>query len=678
MKKILPFLLILCLSCSLTYAAPSVSSSSQLETNILAVKDLIQVPETLSEFTHRSHIDSENQLSYYFNWQDPKNEIGSAYAILEADGRILSYELYLRNEKSSPLAKISYDDGLKHAQTFLNRVASDYKAELVLNPNKHINNTSFTYYFDHYIHGIPVLNETVAITVNNQTGTIEQFNSFPTYKGTYSTHIPTIDYNTAKALYLEKVGLPPIYKVYKNYETKASSSFPIYLFNNRNHTGILASTGEVFTPYYNRWDVTKNTEDMAASGSSSGGLTESEQKAVDDLKILISEEEALTKAQTYFSRIKPNGTYQARLYYDKWDKAYYYSFSFGKENWPNESFTSMNLVVNAKTGDILSYDLSLPYTEEKLNIDVSNAAQAASYDLLKKLEPNKLSSTQFESVSSHNTIDYSCSYSRLVNNMAVYGEGFYTNYDARLGEITNYSKVWTEDLPFEAIDAYLKPAYAEPILSNVFKQLNFKLYYTPKTKNERVLAYCIDTTNAGFDPKTGYEINPMDGTPIETILTPSYYSDLAGHWCEPIVITLLNSNIYLPGDTFRPNEIITEGDFLRLLYGYPEEPIARIYQYASSLPFIDSKDFKATAPLTRIRAIQLLISYLNYNEVAKLSSIYTYPYADSVQDDEVGYIALAYGLGILEQDPKLSFNSSLGLTRGEAAKWIYNMKHIGQ
>nr|WP_307990953.1 YcdB/YcdC domain-containing protein [uncultured Niameybacter sp.] len=678
MKKLLPFLLILCLSCSLTYATPSVSSSSQLETNILAVKDLIQVPKGLSEFTHRAQTDSQNQLRYYFTWQDPKNEIGSAYATLEADGRILSYELYLRSEKSNPLAKISYDDGLKYAQTFLNQVASDYKNELILNPDKHINNTSFTYYFDHYIHGIPVLNETVAITVNNQTGVIEQFNSFPTYKGTYSTHVPTIDYNTAKTLYLEKIGLSPIYQVYKDYETKTSSSFPVYLFNNQNYTGILASTGEVFTPYSNRWDLAKNTEDLAASDGSSRNLTESEQKAVDDLKILLSEEEALAKAQTYFSRINPNGTYQTRLYYDKWDKAYYYSFSFGKENWAKESFTSINLVVNAKTGEILSYNLSLPYTEEKLTIDASDAAKSTSYALLKKLQPNKLSSTQFESVSSYNTIDYSCTYRRFVNNMAVNGEGFYINYNARLGEITNYSKVWTQDLSFESIDSYLKPNYAKPILTSIFKELNFKLYYSQKSKNERVLVYCMDTTNAGFDPKTGYEINPMDGTPIETILTPSYYSDLAGHWCEPIVLTLLNSNIYLPGATFRPDEIITEGDFLRLLYGYPEEPIARIYQYASSLPFIDSKNFKATTPLTRIRALQLLISYLNYHEVAKLSSIYTYPYADSVKDDEIGYIALAYGLGILEQNPKLSFNSSQGLTRAEAAQWIYNMKRIGQ
>lgn len=674
MKKLLPILLIFCLTCSLTYAAPSVSSSSQLETNILAAKDILHVPETLSEFTHNTYTDSDNQLRYTFNWQDPKNEVGSASATLEADGRILSYELYLHNEPTNALAKISYHEGLKYAQAFLDLVASDYKDELVLNSDKHINNTSFTYYFDHYINNIPVLNETVAITVSNQNGIIQQFNSFPSYNGTYSTPIPTIDYNTAKTLYLEKIGLNPIYQIYKNYETRTSSSFPVYLFNNPNYTGILASTGEVFIPYFNRWDLMTSTEALASSDSSSKYLTESEQKTVDDLKILISEEEALTKAQTYFSRIKPNGIYESRLYYDKWDKAYYYSFSFDKENWPNESFTGMNLVVNAKTGEILSYDLFLPYTEETLTIDASHAAQTASYALLEKLEPNKLSSTQFESVSSYNTVDYSCTYRRIANNMDVSGEGFYTNYDARLGEITHYSKVWTQDLLFESIDVYLKPSYADSILSTIFKQLNFRLYYVSKTQNERVLVYCMDTTNAGFNPKTGYEINPMDGTPIESVITPSYYSDLTGHWCEPIVLTLLNSNIYLPGDTFRPNEIITEGDFLRLLYGYPEEPIAKIYQYASSLPFIHSNDFKATTPLSRIRALQLLISYLNYNDIAKLSSIYTYPYTDSVKVDEVGYIALAYGLGILDQNPKLSFNPYQNLTRAEAAKWIYNMK----
>ncbi len=171
-------------------------------------------------------------------------------------------------------------------------------------------------------------------------------------------------------------------------------------------------------------------------------------------------------------------------------------------------------------------------------------------------------------------------------------------------------------------------------------------------------------------------------------------TDVSGHWAEASIQLLLRRNVVnvFPDQTFRPNEPVTRGDFVKWLVvssGLPPRP-GRVSIFAdvpSSHPaaaYVDAAvafgllpqrpSFLPDAPMQRAEAVSLTVTALGYTfEEAGLASS-PLPYDDTVLLPDLTRGAIAVALGseppLLREPFALSFRPADAMTRGEAASLL--------
>ena len=123
-------------------------------------------------------------------------------------------------------------------------------------------------------------------------------------------------------------------------------------------------------------------------------------------------------------------------------------------------------------------------------------------------------------------------------------------------------------------------------------------------------------------------------------------------------------NVNFEGEKFMPEKEITEKEFMDMLnkLGY----------------YINSKENKEErSSLSKIDAIKLIIDTLGLTKVAELKDIYKADFNDVnlVKNDDVGYVALAKALGIIEGDHVGNLTPDKKVTRAEAV--VMALKLVG-
>lgn len=135
------------------------------------------------------------------------------------------------------------------------------------------------------------------------------------------------------------------------------------------------------------------------------------------------------------------------------------------------------------------------------------------------------------------------------------------------------------------------------------------------------------------------------------------YSDLDGHWIADTARILADVEIGFEGGEFRPEKIITEGEFLKLSQSM------NIY-----IP-IGNGD----GELDKISAVRSILNSYGYEKVAKIKGIYKTDFADNdtIKEDDLGYTAIAFGLGIVKGDG-INADVYSKLTRAQAMSLLVN------
>ena len=139
------------------------------------------------------------------------------------------------------------------------------------------------------------------------------------------------------------------------------------------------------------------------------------------------------------------------------------------------------------------------------------------------------------------------------------------------------------------------------------------------------------------------------------------YSDIEGHWAEEIIKKFAYANIGFEGGKFLPDADITAEEFANILSA------CAIYGY--------TENFDAQAKsITRTDAVKYIISYLGYEKVAELENVFITDFADNtkLKAEDVGYIAIARGFGIVEGDGN-TFRPYDNLTRAEALQICFKV-----
>ena len=489
-------------------------------------------------------------------------------------------------------------------------------------------------------------------------------------------------FTTAEAAqrYAQTAGAELNYYTYYDSQKKAPTVFLGYNMDQSSGKALNAETGEMVNVYSDyRWGYGRTanaSKDMGAGGASDeAALTPEEQSAVENVAGLISKDKAeslLRAAAGFGSSIKLQGTYLGKDYSQPDEYRY------------RLSFDSAYGVVDAKTGEVLSFDLydrgdktgRVTLTEEQ--------ALAKAEAFAKKLAAEKFAQTElkdsgtavsvYKNSGAEEQQAYSFFFRRLENGIGVANNGLRVTVDTRDGAITSYETTWVKVSFPEASGVITSGAAFEKFNEKGKLQLTYV-----KTDVDQVsLVYAFENS------VTSYLIDGFKGTQIDRTgkayqdgLVPEY-RDIAGHWAESRIQALRNNGYYLSGEQFRPDAAITQEDFLRYLYapGWAGTDQDEFYQMLERRKIVTAGEKAPDRAVTRQEAAKFMVRYLGFDKLAQKSGIFKDLFADKVEDSYKGYAAVCYGLGVMTGDEKGRFNGGAQMTRAEAAAALYQLLNV--
>ena len=458
--------------------------------------------------------------------------------------------------------------------------------------------------------------------------------------------------------------LPALYKTYYDWKTEEKSSFLVYKLHNGERKGIDAATGALVVHYkdednelYKEAATEESQSITAKNDSGASGLTPSERKAVEETKGLLGVEVILDKVAKHFPRVKSATVSRNNLY--KQQETYVRQIVLKDE----VNKTNVSLTVDAKTAEIENYYFWSSTSPETAEYHWSEK-EAASF--LSQVAPQQFKETKLieDDYTNEDMTTTNYYYGRLVNHLLVDGEGLSITYDQRLGEVTSYSKNWSQ-MSFKSPEGMMSKESA-------VKNIGLELVYMETDQGVYRLAYTTRESYMLLDAFTGKEVD-YSGKVIEEE-AQKFYTDLKGHPKEVLIKKLFDSGIYLKGEKLKPDMPVSEEDFLNLLcqvtQGYEldeNENVSEWYKEITGKATIEKKQ-----TLTRENAVYYMINATTYKKIAGVSELYVYPFDDKQYDEALkGYISLAYGLKLIQKDEEGLFRPEDRLTRAEALEMMY-------
>ena len=373
-----------------------------------------------------------------------------------------------------------------------------------------------------------------------------------------------------------------------------------------------------------------------------------------------------------------------------------YSRSVGEEVY-TRTFT-----VDARTGDVQWLYSYIPWNEDSKAVLSEAEAQAKAEAFLEAyygeqfshLALYETSGEEIELADSDTSVSsYSFRFARQENGY-FFPDHYYTvRIDSTDGAVCGLNYQYDEETTFAspegiisadaALDAWMdtyevtlgyllvpqKLTGSDPVILRL-EQMGLTAFYYLK------LGYGMERKDSyrGIDAKSG---QPM-GYSWQSEDAGLTYSDIAGCWVEDDVMRLAQFNVGYAGGVFQHSKDLTQWDFVCLLYSlsyYPLDPAAateternEAYAAAYRMGALTRAERDDGKILTRGELVRCLLDAAGYGSVARLEGIFTCSYSDrdTISESELGYAALAQGLGLISG----TYAGGSTATRGQAAAML--------
>lgn len=716
-RKVAIFLTIVLMLTALLPATVFAADDKGMESVLKIVKSRITIPSDYTEFTYS--VNSYNGTTRWeFNWSKKGSTDKSPYNVIaDSNGNILNYNHYINNTYNErKLPKISKDTARATAEAFIKKIYPDIYSKLKYIPvNQTVISSDYSLSFTRIQDGVVVPDNSVNLSIDSNTGEVSSYYCnwtdglvFPAAKDIKSL-------KEAQDIYKEKIGLRLVYdwngdaenpKIFAKYAPKFT--FPTY---------IDAVTGELTTlnqyVYYDGMSAAYD-EKMKMSkeyNRDSGALTPEEIRSVEEISKLKTQSEAekIARELTEIGLTSEYTLMDSNLIKD-WSigRNYVWNMSFQKrasETSKEGSYVSVR--INASTGEIINFNRNYSHNEnEKAAFDRA-AAKTAVDNFVKSFKSDKYNDLIYDDTVDKNdylikmgkqeTDSYSFIYYRKVNGIPFLGNKIQITFDAINGKITYFAMNWS-DTKFPSIEKVLPiDKVYDKLFSSVGLELEYRFDYSdnaqdsdkivkrPETaSNPKIkLVYALKQDKpANFDAITGNIIN-YDGEPYREI-TDIVYTDIKGNFAEQQIKTLASSGIYLEGTQFKPNDKITQLDFLTLLaktldyYGTftnDSKAIDNLYSFLINRGIVKESEKAPGSNVTRIAAAKFFVRAMGYEKVAEIKGIYKTVFRDADKlGNNLGYAAIVQGFNIMNGIGSgiISFLPDQKMSRAEAAVAIYN------
>ncbi len=642
---------------------PVYAAQSDAESILVEVKGIIDISEDMTEFNY-SEREENGKKSYIFNWEN-EDYTKSCNMSVNSEGKITSYYYYddTRLDGKKKIINKNVDDARKAAVEFLAKTYPEYMnahAEdglIESNVSLRVVNGAkrFSFMYDLTHNGVKVEgnNVNISVSVTNDDALVVNMYANIDFEAKFSDEEKG---SAGKEEYKKQFPIDMLYQTFYN-----ESGEEVKLIYTVEKGYISTKDGSVIERYgenniYNM-SAEKTADDDAGGMGGSRRLMPKEIEELTNMDSLISKAE-LEKKLREMPELKV--TDKMVLEYSdtfKTENGYETRISLGTKD-DDEDYRYLSATFDAQSGEILYiYNGAKEDNYDKLTDEEKAKARKAAQEFAEKCAGDKIKETKADE-----DRDGFCA-TRLVNNIPYPENNVVAKYSIKDSMIKYYRVIWDEDTSKfpDAEKAIGKDEAYEKALDIAKPE-----YVYVNTKDGYVLALTI-AKNVSLDAVTGEDTDRLEEErPV--------YEDISGHWAEKEIKALLDQDIYLAGNSFRPDEAINQADMLSLFTSaiYDGSYItARGFDYDWFIRVthvIDKEDIDPDKLMTREEAFEAFAAMLGFEEITKLD-IYKPSFEDAAAfTNGIGSAEILKGMKIIIGD---SARPTDKLTRAEAAVMVY-------
>lgn len=647
------------LSMTLSAFVPCVFADDTMEKIVIDVKNRAGITDEYPDFSS-DYYESGNMTVYHLGWSDDddKKSISVTY---NSDDVITSYNKYefVDDPKIDlSIPAISADEAKAAAQSFIDKLNPNNKGEFEVGDGNGVNSAlsgDYSFSVEQLKNGAKINNSYGRINVERDTGEVKSMYISYEHIDNFADISSVVPADEAKKAYKAELGLELVYQSYG--DDKKIVMFPAYV-EKEDDKYINAVTGEVYEPKernfrsfskYAMADAAVETNGQEAGGA--GSLSRAEREELDKIDGLISKTDIEAQARNnklfdISKDMKLGNISLNRNYYD--NSAYSYSMSFESD----DKYASVS--ADAKTGEIQSYYISEDIRKDSIRIETDideEKTKTNAEKIFNELAKNKKSEYEFTSVNSDSVV-----YTRIVNGVKVVSDTVRISVN-KDGKLTGYNMNYTTNTKFPDVKGILTNDNAA---DKMFDAIAYEITYIPEWNEDGTV-----TAEAVYKLSSYVRLNPFTGESVnyrnehDTDIVSSYeYSDVENHWAKEQIKALATYGIGFAGGEFKPDEKITERDYLYILTKTFEPYM------------INDTEESSAEPVTRENAAIMMIKKMGAEQFAKYNDIYVTPFKDVTENK--GYIALLSAMKVVKGDTNGNFNPKNNMTRAEAACMIYN------
>ena len=699
-------------ACVLTKAKPVVS----LEKAIRAVKVNFTVPKECTRFTS-SYTSEQDRQVWSLNWNAPEKPGGSFDAQVDAQtGEILNMNTWKPEkhpESGLVIPAVSEAKARQVAVELLRRVLPERLSSLqFVSPEDQLiplYDRSFTYTFrwQRKTDGILFPGNGVTVGVRGDDGQVSSYNldwtkaSLPAAAGAIPPAKARQAFEQAGMLELQYF-LPPYPRPLTAKDEQERHPQLVYRLYHPSDGVIDAFSGEPLVlpgkwlrqngPDYGEGQMRAGKMETFESTVAVVPLSPEEIKEIKKTARLITKEEAVASVKKWVAAPKNLTLEQANLAASHWrspdTRLWHLSWRTDKNGTSEPRY--MSAQVNALTGELTGFNLSFPPagTDKPGKLERAGAQKMAE-EFLSKVQPQRFREVKRDEFypsgepiilkKGQNPPEQLSKYRRVVNGVPFPDEGMTVRVDTVAKRIISYNLEWS-NLAFPAPAGILgTKAATDTFLKTRPLTLSYVQVYGPSGPGEVRLVYQPLAApgipaSALFDARTG-EFLDGEGKPLSLRPRAYRFNDMAGNFAEREASLLGRAGIFGEyGDAFHPGEKVTVVSMLRAMLmakgslgdggKLTDQEILKRAREQGWL----KEDLPPGGTVSRETLVKLLVRMLNLDRAARLEGIYRVPYADaaSLPPGSLGYVALAWGLGIVKTDG-VNFVPGHEVTRAEAA-----------
>ncbi|MBQ9521890.1 MAG: S-layer homology domain-containing protein [Oscillospiraceae bacterium] len=348
--------------------------------------------------------------------------------------------------------------------------------------------------------------------------------------------------------------------------------------------------------------------------------------------------------------------------------------------------------VDAKTGEVKSLSSYSSWDKERTPQVKQSRAQTIAEEFLSRYSKyaDKLPLYDVDDHTGTGAPSYGFTFTRKENGYFFPENNCVIQIDAETGAVCGLSFDWDEKVNFDgtenlvskdaAIDAWMdtytvtlgyrsKSRKLDPLTGGDIEAKLVTLGY--ERFQILFLSYGLEREEnyPGIDAKTGKPVEP------EAVDNEIIYSDIDGTDAASEIKKLADYSVGYTGGEFRPNISLTQWDAVCLIAStrgwrlnpddVTDEDRNNVYSMIYSMGGLTPDERHEDTVMTRGALVKLLLDCGGYKAVANLNGIFTCDYTDkdSIAAPDIGYAALAQGLGVV----KGTYNAKETVRRATAA-----------